>query len=105
MQAPQPVEANMKLLRPAADVVAAYVGEEAVLWSQRDGMYYGLDEVSARLWRLSVEGVPLAAIHLQLLSEYEVDGASLWNDLSRISAELVALGLAAAVEDGGSVES
>lgn len=82
------------VFQAAPAVVAAFVGDEAVLWSERDGMYYGLDEVGTRVWRLGTAGSTLETMHRALLDEYEVDSVQLWADLERVVSELVSLGLA-----------
>ena len=97
------------MFQPAQTVVAAFVGDEAVLWSQSDGVYYGLDEVGVRVWRLGGEGMTIGGIHERLLAEYDVDASTLWTDLARLTSELHSLGLVvialAAPDDAASVSS
>lgn len=46
---------------------------EAVILSLKNGNYYGLNAVGARIWELVQEPVSLSKIEKVILSEYEVD--------------------------------
>ncbi len=63
-------------------------GESAILeFSQ--GIYYGLDEIGARVWRMLDKPIVAREIIQQLLQEYEVEESTLWADVSRLLAELL----------------
>jgi hypothetical protein len=87
-------------LRPRPGVAAAPVGSETVLWSEQDGVYFGLDEVGTRVWQCISEGATLGRVYDLLLEEYDVDGARLWQDLLKLISDLDAQGLI--VRDGDS---
>ena len=55
------------------DQVSADLSGEAVILNLKDGVYYGLDPIGARIWKL-VEESPrtVADIRDVLLAEYEV---------------------------------
>lgn len=50
--------------------ISCQIGDEAVLLSTRDGQYYGLNEVGARIWRLVQKPRSVAEIADAVLSEY-----------------------------------
>ena len=80
-------------LPAAADVLAAHVGSEAVVLSQQSGVYYGLNEVAARVWQLAEAGRTLQQIRATLLAEFDVEEARLSTDLNDLVATLVRLQL------------
>lgn len=78
-----------------AQVMARNVGEETVILDLASGTYFGLDAVGARFWQLAEQGRGLAEMCDQLMSEYQVDRASLEADLVQLSKELMERGLLA----------
>ena len=40
------------IIRVAGEVVATDLGDEAAILNLKDGVYYGLDPVGARVWSL-----------------------------------------------------
>lgn len=50
--------------------VSCDLGEEIVVLSLKNGAYYGLDPVAARIWTLLAEPRTVAGIRDALLSEY-----------------------------------
>jgi hypothetical protein len=50
--------------------VSCDLGDEIVVLSLRNGAYYGLDPVAARIWALLAEPRRVAAIRDTLVSEY-----------------------------------
>lgn len=57
----------------SADQVSAALPGEAVILSLRDGTYYGLNAVGARIWELIHEPTRIADVIERLLAEYDVD--------------------------------
>jgi hypothetical protein len=77
----------------APDVLFQELDGEVVLLNLGNEHYYGLDDVGARLWTLLLErGDPEAAV-AQMLTEYDVDEASLRSDVTTLIAELERAGL------------
>jgi len=74
-------------------VVAAEIGEQAVLLHVDTGVYFGLDEVGARIWALLVDGHSLQSILTTLLGEYDVEPERLKADVSRFVKRLCDLKL------------
>jgi len=69
------------------------VRDEMALLNLDTGVYFGLDEVGARMWELVAEHRPLPLVAEQMEKEYDVDPARLREDLLRLVDELVAKGL------------
>ena len=57
------------------------------------GVYYGLDEVGARVWELLSQNVALSSILDQLTAEYDVDRATLESDVMGLLEHLKEKGL------------
>jgi hypothetical protein len=72
----------------AKDVLARTIEDEVVLLNAESGLYYGLDQVGARMWDLLGEHRRLGAIHERLLEEYDVTAERLWDDLVALVREL-----------------
>jgi hypothetical protein len=51
--------------------VSCDLGDEIVVLSLKNGAYYGLDPVAARIWTMLAEPRTVGAIRDALLSEYE----------------------------------
>jgi len=77
----------------AGDLLVTEFGAELVLLNLRDGIYYGLEEVGARIWRLLREPVTVAAICDVVASEYDVERVSCEADTRALLGELAARGL------------
>ena len=66
---------------------------ESVLLNADSGMYYGLNEVGTRAWRLVEETGSLRAARDRLVEEYDVDAATAERDLLDLAQALVDKGL------------
>ena len=83
----------------AKDQVSSDLGEEVVILNLKKGMYYGLDEVGARIWNLIQEPKAVDEIRDLLLDEYDVEPERCERDLLALLEELVAENLVE-VRDG-----
>ena len=54
-------------------MVAADLGEEVIVLHLENGLYFGLGNVGARIWKLLQKPVRVGEIERLLLDEYEVD--------------------------------
>lgn len=70
------------------DQVSADLAGEAVILNLKSGVYYGLNEVGARIWELIQEPRTVAAIRDTLLEEYEIDRDGCDRDLLALLQEL-----------------
>jgi hypothetical protein len=80
-------------LAAAGDLLTSEFGTELVILNLQDGVYYGLEDVGARIWSLLREPVTLGAIRDALVSEYDVDPARCEQDLRALVRTLVSKGL------------
>lgn len=80
-------------LRVAEDVVFRELGTEAVILNLESGMYFGLNDVGSRLWRLLAEHGSLEQAIQTLLVEYEVEEDQLRHDIEALVQQLLDKGL------------
>lgn len=77
----------------APNVIFKQVGEELVLLDFDGAVYYGLDEVGARIWQLLGETDSVDAIVTALAGEYDAPAEEIRADVERLLEELAARGL------------
>jgi hypothetical protein len=75
------------------DQVSTNLEDEAVILNLKDGVYYGMNPLGARIWELVQQPQSVGAIRDMLLKEYEVDPERCEQDLLRLLQELAARGL------------
>ena len=75
------------------DQVSTNLSGEEVILSVKDGVYYGLDPVGARIWALMQEPRTLSAIADAIVAEYDVEREVALADLLALSAQLLESGL------------
>jgi Coenzyme PQQ synthesis protein D (PqqD) len=73
--------------------VSSDLGGEVAILDLDAGMYYGLEEVGARIWELVQEPRLVEEIQATILKEYEVDPARGRHDVLALLQELVDKGL------------
>lgn len=73
--------------------VCADLAGEAVILNLKSGVYYGLNEVGARIWQLIQEPRTVTTIGDVLLEEYEVEPECCNRELLALLRELAAIGL------------
>jgi hypothetical protein len=75
----------------AKDQVSSNLGGEVVILNLSAGMYYGLDEVGARIWELLQESRTVSEIQETISTEYDVERSRIDHDvvafLQRLSDE------------------
>jgi hypothetical protein len=69
--------------------VACEVGGEAVILHLDDGVYYGLNEVGARIWQLVQEPRTLSELVDAIVSEYDVPREQCQEDVQGLLTELL----------------
>ena len=80
------------------DVIFQALDDEAVLLDLASEQYLILNELGKRMWELLSENGDTSTAVEQLLIEYEVDKASLRQDLANWIGRLIELGLVSAQE-------
>jgi hypothetical protein len=76
-----------------SDLLTNEFGAELVILNLRDGVYYGLEDVGARIWSLLQQPVSVAAICRALASEYDVAPTRCAQDVRSLVAALASRGL------------
>ena len=77
----------------AKDQVSCDLGGEAAILSMRNGVYYGLDPVGARVWKLMQTPVSIRALREAVQQEYDVQPARCETDLMALLENMSAEGL------------
>jgi hypothetical protein len=80
-------------VRLADGVLFQELQGEAVLLSTRNGQYYGLNELGARIWQGLTAGDSMAQVLSRVMSEYDVAEQRLVGDVSRFLESLEGAGL------------
>jgi hypothetical protein len=81
----------------ASDALSGDFGTEAVVLNLGDGVYYGLDDVGARVWALLKQPMTLAALRDAVVAEFDVTPERCERDLQEFLGDLVGRGLARVV--------
>lgn len=95
MRAPRavpPLDAATRVVA-ARDQVSCDVEGEVVILGLADGIYYGLDEVGARVWGWMEAPRTVAELRDAVTEAYEVDAETAERDLLSLLGELAARGL------------
>jgi hypothetical protein len=74
-------------------MVAADMGEEVIVLHLEDGYYFGLENVSARIWKLLQKPVRVGEIERLLLEEYDVEPQKCREEVLSLLSNLVDKGL------------
>ena len=77
----------------AMRLVGAEVGEDVLLLNLESGMYFELESVSARIWRLLETPTTVRRIEEVLLEEYDIDPERCHAEVARLLSELEDEGL------------
>lgn len=72
----------------AKDVVSCDLEDEVAMLNLKDGVYYGLDPVGARIWNLIQKPIEVSSILETLLDEYDVEEEHCKADLMELLEEL-----------------
>ncbi len=90
MRAPNPGEliSGNTSIQAATSQVFTEVGEEAVILHLKDGVYYGLDPIGTRIWKLIQQPIMIDQLQAILLEEYDVDAEVCRCDLLELLDEL-----------------
>jgi hypothetical protein len=75
------------------DLLSTEFSREFVILNLKDGVYYGLEEVGARVWELLQSPVTVRAICDAISAEYDVASARCERDTRSLVDDLVSRGL------------
>jgi hypothetical protein len=84
---------NTSIVVASPEQVSSDLAGEIVMLNLKNGTYYGLDEVGARVWNLVQAPTPVAAIRDTILDEYDVEPERCEHDLLALLQELEGAGL------------
>lgn len=73
----------------SAEQVSCDLFDEAVVLSLRDGAYYGMNPVAARVWQLVQQPTHLSALCDALLAEYDVPADQCEREVMALLRQLV----------------
>ena len=73
----------------ANDVVSCDLVEEAAILNLKDGVYYGLNPVGARIWNLIQKPIKVQEILDIILDEYDVERDVCQSDLIELLKQLL----------------
>jgi hypothetical protein len=90
---------DRSVVMAAKDQVSCDLAGEAAILSIKNGVYYGLDPVGARIWSLVQEPRAVAEIRNTIIGEYDVEPERCTRDLFGLLERLLAEGLIE-VKDG-----
>jgi len=83
----------------AGELLSGEFDAETVILDLRTGVYYGLEEAGARIWRLLKSPTSLAALRDALVQEYDVEPRRCERDLRELLDQLVERGLVRVADD------
>jgi hypothetical protein len=81
---------NTSIVVASGDQISSDLAGEVVMLNLKNGTYYGLDDVGARIWSLIQEPRPVAAVRDTILQEYDVEPDRCERDLLALLDELAA---------------
>jgi hypothetical protein len=81
------------IVTASRDQLSTSVADEAVILGMTDGVYYGLDPVGARIWRLLERPIRLSNVVDVLVTEYDVERERCAADLLVLATDLLTRGL------------
>jgi predicted transcriptional regulator len=80
-------------VEPGDDVIYHAVQNEFVLLNLKNQQYFGLDDVGSEMWKLLIEHGDVETVADRLSAEYDVDRATVREDLGVLIQHLLAAGL------------
>jgi hypothetical protein len=72
----------------SGDQISSDLAGEVVMLNLKNGTYYGLDQVGARIWELIQAPQPVAAVRDTIVAEYEVTAERCEADLLVLLGQL-----------------
>jgi hypothetical protein len=76
-----------------SELLSSEFGPELIVLNLRDGIYYGLEGVGARIWSIISHPVTVSAIRDMLVSEYDVEAEQCERDIQDLLTDLRSKGL------------
>ena len=76
------------IISPTQAQISSEIADEAVILNLDSGIYYGLNEVGARIWELIQQPQSFSELCSILLEEYDVSAEACERDLKKILLDL-----------------
>jgi hypothetical protein len=76
------------IITSAQNQLSSELADEAVILNVDSGVYYGLNEVGARIWELVQKPCSFSELHRILIEEYDVPSDACKQDLTKILLDL-----------------
>ena len=76
------------IISPTQGQISSELGDEAVILNLDSGVYYGLNEVGARVWELIQQPQSFSELLRVLLEEYDVSMEACRHDLTTMLLDL-----------------
>jgi len=86
----------------AQDQVSCDLDGEAAILNLKTGIYFGLNEVGAAIWRLVAEPRPISGIVDAIVTQYEVERERCERDVVALIGEMMSRGLVRISDGPGS---
>src|SRR3712207_5132209 len=83
----------------AKNQVSSDLGGEVAILNLKAGMYYGLDDVGARVWALIQRPRKVSEIQTIIVDEYDVDPHRCERDIASLLQNLMGEGLVEVVDE------
>ncbi len=80
-------------ISPIQSQISSELADEAVILNLDSGIYYGLNEVGARIWELIQQPQSFIELYEALLEEYDVSAEACKQSLTKILLDLKNVGL------------
>lgn len=87
------------VLKIPSHILFREIDGEAVILNPGTGVYYGLDPVGTRIWRLMQQHKSLSKVYAHLIDEYEVDESLCKKDVLKLADNLLKNGLIESTTD------
>jgi len=81
------------------DILSTDLSGEAAILNLKNGIYYGLDPIGARIWNLVQRPTTFTEIRDTILDEYDVEREKCESDILLLLGQLAAEGLIEVVEE------
>ncbi|MEL6502067.1 MAG: PqqD family protein [Cyanobacteria bacterium J06635_13] len=89
----------MTVYKASTNYLYSEIDSEAVILDVNSGTYFGLNEVSNRIWQLLQTPTSKSAIIGQILAEYDVSPEEAEKDLHNLLEEMLSTGLVEKVNE------
>ena len=84
---------NKTIVKATKEQVSADLKDEAVILNMRNGVYYNLNALGARIWQLIQEPTSVGTVCDKILAEYEVEAQRCEQDVLALLGDLKTQGL------------